>query len=71
MSETQAEKLNRLTERIWVYPFEEERDRPNLGYIRGDRWSLAVDAGVGVAVLGALAIVVIRYLKKKKQGAYN
>ena len=45
MSETQAEKLNRLTERIWVYPFEEERDRPNLGYIRGDRWSLAVDAG--------------------------
>ena len=38
-------KLNRLTERIWIYPFEERRDRPNLGYIRGDRWSLAVDAG--------------------------
>ena len=38
-------KLDRLTERIWVYPFEEERDRPNLSYIRGDRWSLAVDAG--------------------------
>ena len=38
-------KLNRLTERIWVFPYEEERDRPNLGYIRGDRWSLAVDAG--------------------------
>lgn len=38
-------KLNRLTERIWVYPYEEERDRPNLSYIRGDRWSLAVDAG--------------------------
>ena len=37
--------LNRLTERIWVYPYEEARDRPNLGYIRGDRWSLAVDAG--------------------------
>ena len=37
--------LNKLTERIWVYPFEEERDRPNLSYIRGDRWSLAVDAG--------------------------
>ena len=35
----------RLTDRIWVYPFEEERDRPNLGYIRGDRLSLAVDAG--------------------------
>ena len=38
-------KLDRLTERIWVYPFEEERDRPNLSYIRGDHWSLAVDAG--------------------------
>ena len=38
-------KLERLTERIWYYPYEEERDRPNLGYIRGDRWSLAVDAG--------------------------
>ena len=38
-------KLNRLTERIWVYPYEQERDRPNLSYIRGDHWSLAVDAG--------------------------
>ena len=37
--------LNRLTERIWVYPYEEERDRPNLCYIKGDKWSLAVDAG--------------------------
>ncbi len=37
--------LFRLTDRIWVYPFEQERDRPNLAYIRGDRWSLAVDAG--------------------------
>ena len=38
-------KLDRLTERIWVWPYEEERDRPNLSYIRGDNWSLAVDAG--------------------------
>ena len=38
-------KLDRLTERVWVYPYEEERDRPNLSYIRGDRWSMAVDAG--------------------------
>ena len=38
-------KLYRLTDRIWVFPYEEERDRPNLSYIRGDRWSLAVDAG--------------------------
>ena len=42
---TDEMKLEQLTERIWYYPHEEERDRPNLGYIRGDRWSLAVDAG--------------------------
>ena len=45
--------LNKLTERIWVYPFEEERDRPNLSYIRGDRWSLAVDAGHSADHTGA------------------
>lgn len=38
-------KLERLTDRVWFYPKEEERDRPVLGYIRGDNWSLAVDAG--------------------------
>ena len=38
-------EMIRLTERIWYYPYEEERDRPILGYIRGDRFSLAVDAG--------------------------
>ena len=26
-------------------PHEEERDRPNLGYVKGDNWSLAIDAG--------------------------
>jgi glyoxylase-like metal-dependent hydrolase (beta-lactamase superfamily II) len=45
MGEDRKMKLNRLTERIWVYPYEAERDRPNLSYIRGDRWSMAVDAG--------------------------
>ena len=40
-----SDKLVRLTERVWIYPYEEVRDRPNLGYIRGDRLSLAVDAG--------------------------
>ena len=37
--------LKRVTDRIWVYPFEAERDRPILGYVKGDDWSLAVDAG--------------------------
>ena len=41
--------LKRLTERVWYSPFEEERDRPNLGYIQGDQWSLAVDAGHSAA----------------------
>ena len=38
-------KLNRINERIWVSSFEEERDRPALGYIKGDKYSLAIDAG--------------------------
>ncbi len=41
-------KLERLSERIWVFPYEEKRDRPNLSYIKGDNWSLAVDAGHSV-----------------------
>ena len=37
--------LKKLSDRIWYYPYEEERDRPNLGYIKGDHFSIAVDAG--------------------------
>ena len=39
------QSLNRLTDRVWIWPYEEARDRPNLGYVRGDRLCLAVDAG--------------------------
>lgn len=42
-------KLERLSERVWYYPYEQERDRPNLGYIKGDNWSLAIDAGHSAA----------------------
>ena len=42
-------ELKRLTEHIWYMPFEEERDRPNLGYVKGDHWSLAIDAGHSAA----------------------
>ncbi|MBO4456854.1 MAG: MBL fold metallo-hydrolase [Butyrivibrio sp.] len=38
-------ELKRLTEHIWYMPYETERDRPNLGYVKGDNWSLAIDAG--------------------------
>ena len=37
--------LKKLSEHIWYMPFEEERDRPNLGYVKGDKLSLAIDAG--------------------------
>lgn len=38
-------KLKKLTDRIWYMPHEDLRDRPILGYIRGDKFSVAVDAG--------------------------
>ena len=38
-------RLIRISDRILVFPYEKERDRPNLGYIRGDRLVIAVDAG--------------------------
>ena len=38
-------ELKKLSEHIWIMPYESERDRPNLGYVKGDNWSLAIDAG--------------------------
>ena len=38
-------ELKKLSEHIWYTLFESERDRPNLGYVKGDNWSLAIDAG--------------------------
>ena len=38
-------KLMQLTDRIWITSYEPERDRPALGYILGDNFSLAIDAG--------------------------
>lgn len=45
-------ELKRLNENIWLMPYEEERDRPNLCYVKGDRLSLAVDAGHSAAHVG-------------------
>ena len=42
-------ELKRLNEHIWYMPFEEERDRPNLCYVKGSRLGLAVDAGHSAA----------------------
>ena len=41
--------LKKLSEHIWYMPFEQERDRPNLGYVKGKNWSLAIDAGHSAA----------------------
>ena len=38
-------ELKKLSEHIWYMPYESERDRPNLGYVKGENWSLAIDAG--------------------------
>lgn len=37
--------LEKLTDRVYYLPYERYRDRPTLGYIRGDRFALQVDAG--------------------------
>ena len=37
--------LNKLTDRIYYMSHNEETDRPILGYIKGDNYSLMVDAG--------------------------
>lgn len=38
-------ELKKLSNRVYYLPSEEETDRPVLGYINGDKYSLAVDAG--------------------------
>lgn len=39
------QELKRLSDRVWIFTHESMRDRPCLGYVKGDDWSLAVDAG--------------------------
>ena len=45
--------LEQLTEHIFYLPHEPETDRPMLAYVRGERFSLAVDAGYSAAHVGA------------------
>lgn len=37
--------LQKISERIYILPPDDLADRPTLGYIKGDKFSLAVDAG--------------------------
>lgn len=38
-------KLHKLSDRFYVFPYEERTDRPNLYYIYGDAYSVVIDAG--------------------------
>ena len=38
-------ELYKLNERVYYSAYEDERDRPSIGYIKGDDYSIAVDAG--------------------------
>ena len=38
-------ELYQLSDRIYYSAYEEERDRPSIGYIKGKNYSVAVDAG--------------------------
>ena len=42
---TNSSRLIKASERLYYLPYEEETDRPNLYYIRGDDYAVAVDAG--------------------------
>lgn len=37
--------LKKLTDKIYYLPYNEETDRPILGYVKGEKYSLMVDAG--------------------------
>ncbi|MDN6167079.1 MAG: MBL fold metallo-hydrolase, partial [Tetragenococcus koreensis] len=38
-------ELQQLTNHIFYYPHQTETDRPMLAYVKGDKLSLAIDAG--------------------------
>ena len=45
-------ELKKLSEHIWYMPFEEERDRPNLGYVKGENfWRIIGNAERMVSML--------------------
>ncbi|WP_312501866.1 MBL fold metallo-hydrolase [Lacrimispora sp.] len=38
-------ELRKINDRVFYYPHQPETDRPMLAYIKGDKFSLAIDAG--------------------------
>lgn len=45
LKEKEHMELKKISDRIYYLPNEEENDRPVIGYIKGDKYSLAIDAG--------------------------
>ncbi|MGO1369199.1 hypothetical protein [Senegalia sp. (in: firmicutes)] len=41
--------LNNISHRVYYLPHEEETDRPVLGYVKGDKYTLAIDAENSIA----------------------
>ena len=57
-------QMIRLSPRIYALPFSKEADRPNLFYLRGDDFSVAIDAGnVAVTFTKTCYIVPLRRLQ--------
>ena len=46
--------LNQVSPNVYILPFDSYRDRPNLGYIHGQKYSVLVDAGNSAAHLNAM-----------------
>ena len=38
-------KLQKIGSHTWIFPLDHVKDRPNLGYVRGEKTALAIDAG--------------------------
>lgn len=47
--------MTQISPRLFYLPFDDEADRPNLGYIRGDNYALMVDAGNSAAHVALFA----------------
>lgn len=46
--------LTQISENVYILPFDSHRDRPNLGYIHGEKFSVLVDAGNSKAHLNTM-----------------
>lgn len=46
--------LTQVSSNVYILPFDSHRDRPNLGYIHGEKYSVLVDAGNSPAHLNAM-----------------